>query len=63
MKLKSGYGILDVTDGRKLLRDELKRGKTVSVVIIGEIDQAMNDDGTSQEFSLHVRTAEVVSCT
>lgn len=53
-EITSGFGILDVSRGRKQLRQRIKRGEKIPVVINAVIDDLWGDDGISQEFGLTV---------
>lgn len=55
MKIESNHVVIDVTKGRKQIKEHVQNGGTVFVVIHGTIQGDFsfgNDDGVSQEFTL-----------
>ena len=55
--MKSQFGLLDVTVGRRELERRLRAGEQIEVVIYGTLDndpRSWNDDGTSTEFTVAV---------
>jgi len=66
MPLHSTYAVLDVK-GTKREREQLSRDvrshhtPPIKVLIEGELDQPMRDDGISQEYSVRVTSAKITS--
>lgn len=57
----SGYGVVDVTAGRELLKKKLEDGDKIKVVIEAEvIDIHSYDDGVSREFELSISSFKIV---
>lgn len=59
-KVKSGFATLDVTAGRKALRDRVRAGEAVRVRVEMTLTDGFSDDGVSTEFPAVVHSAEEV---
>ena len=50
MPPKIEFAIVDVTGTRRKLEKRVNSGEKVPFAVTGYLDQAQNDDGTSQEY-------------
>lgn len=59
--IDSDFALLDIKRGRKKIAKRLEKSGPIEVLILGTIDRAWgNDDGTSIEFEMTVKSVQEV---